>query len=83
LDISETVTATYFCTVKPQKVKKYNRIKDELANQGKTQVWLAGELDKEFLTVTRYVNNLRQPSIEVLFEIAKALKVNPKELINS
>lgn len=69
--------------MKPQKVKKYNRIKDELANQGKTQVWLAGELDKEFLTVTRYVNNLRQPSIEVLFEIAKALKVNPKELINS
>ena len=59
-----------------------NRIKEVLEEQGKTQTWLAEKLDKDFVTVTRYVNNHRQPSLEVLFEIAKILKVNAKELIN-
>jgi len=62
---------------------KYNRIKDVLMDQGKTQTWLAEKLDRDFVTVTRYCNNHRQPSIETLFEIAGVLKVNPKELINS
>ena len=30
-----------------------------------------------------YVCNRRQPSLEVLFEIAEILKVDPKELIDS
>lgn len=60
-----------------------NRIKEVLAEKGKTQAWLAGQLDVEFRTISRYVNNHRQPALETLFEIAKALKVNPKELINS
>ena len=59
----------------------YNRIKDELTRQGKTQAWLAGQLDVEYLTVSRYANNRRQPSIERLFEIAKVLKVSARELI--
>lgn len=60
-----------------------NRIKQVLDDKGKTQAWLAGELDVEFRTVSRYANNHRQPSLEVLFEIARVLKVNPKELLNS
>jgi putative transcriptional regulator len=63
--------------------RKLNRIKQVLKTQAKTQAWLAGELDIEFRTVNRYVNNHRQPSLEILFEIAKILKVNVKELINS
>lgn len=62
---------------------KYNRIKDVLVAHGKTQTWLAEKLDKDFITITRYCNNRRQPSIPILFEIAKALRVNPKDLINS
>ncbi|CAN5439173.1 hypothetical protein BH09BAC3_BH09BAC3_36000 [soil metagenome] len=62
---------------------KLNLIKEVLETQGKSQAWLAGELDIEFRTVNRYVNNHRQPSIERLFQIAKLLKVNAKELINS
>jgi len=62
---------------------KYNRIKEVLEAQGKSQTWLAEKLNKQFITVTRYVNNHRQPSIEVLFQIGKILKVDPKELINS
>ena len=62
---------------------KLNLIKEALEAQGKTQAWLAGELDIEFRTVNRYINNHRQPSLERLFEIAKAIKINVKDLINS
>lgn len=64
-------------------VKKLNLIKEVLEAKGKSQSWLAGELDIEFRTVNRYINNHRQPTLERLFEIASALKVNAKELINS
>jgi putative transcriptional regulator len=63
--------------------KGLNRIKEVLTERGKTQAWLAGQLDVEFRTISRYANNRRQPSLEILFEIAKVLRVNPKELINS
>jgi len=62
---------------------KYNRIREVLEAQGKSQTWLSEKLDMDFITITRYVNNIRQPRIEILFEIAKALKVNPKDLLNS
>jgi putative transcriptional regulator len=58
-----------------------NRIKEALAEKGKTQVWLAGQLDVEFLTVTRYANNVRQPSLEVLYDIADVLGVDPCDLL--
>jgi transcriptional regulator with XRE-family HTH domain len=31
--------------------------------------------------VNSYLQNRRQPSIEILFEIAKILKVDPKDLL--
>jgi len=62
--------------------EKLNLIKEILEEQGKTQTWLAEKLDKDFVTVTRYVNNKRQPTLETLFEIAKILRVSPRELIN-
>lgn len=71
---------TYFCSM--AKKTAYNRIKDELEKKGKTQTWLAGQLDMDFQTISRYCNNRRQPSIEKLFEIAKTLKVSAKELLN-
>jgi putative transcriptional regulator len=64
-------------------VVEYNRIKEVLDLQEKTQAWLAEQLDLDFKTVTRYVNNHRQPTISRLFEVAKVLKVNPRELLNS
>lgn len=63
--------------------KKYNRIKEVLEEKGLTQTWLAEQLDLDFQTITRYVNNYRQPGIAVLFEIAEVLKVNPRELLDS
>ena len=58
-----------------------NRIKEVLEERGIKQTWLAERLGKSFCIVNSYVCNRRQPSLDVLFEIAKILNVNPKELI--
>ena len=56
-----------------------NRIKEVLKAKGIKQVWLAERLGKSYNMVNGYVSNKRQPSIEVLYEIAKLLQVNAKE----
>lgn len=63
--------------------KPMNRIKEVLEEKGIKQTWLAEKLGKSFCIVNSYVCNRRQPSLEVLFEIAKILQVDPKELINN
>ena len=59
-----------------------NRIKEVLIEKGIKQIWLAEKLGKSFTIVNSYVRNRRQPSFELLFQIAEILQVNPKELIN-
>ena len=59
-----------------------NRIKEVLAERGIKQTWLASRLGKSYNMVNGYVTNKRQPSIEVLYEIAKLLHVDAKELLN-
>ena len=61
--------------------KPKNLIKEVLEERGIKQTWLAEQLGKSFCIVNSYVCNRRQPSLDVLFEIAKILNVNPKELI--
>ena len=58
-----------------------NRIKEVLGEKDFTQTWLAQELGKSYNMVNSYVQNRRQPSIEVLFRIADLLEVEAKELI--
>lgn len=60
-----------------------NRIKLVLVEQKRTAKWLAGELHKDPATVSKWCTNTAQPSLETMFEIAKALNVDVKELINS
>ena len=62
--------------------KPKNRIKEVLEERGIKQTWLAERLGKSFCIVNSYVCNRCQPSLEVLFEIAKILNINPKELID-
>ena len=58
-------------------------MKNVVLNMGSTsQVWLAEKLGKSYNMVNGYVSNKRQPSIEVLYEIAKLLQVDAKELLN-
>ncbi len=59
-----------------------NRIKEVLQDKGIKQTWLSERLGKSYNIVNGYVTNKRQPSIEVLYEIAKLLQVEAKELLN-
>jgi len=58
-----------------------NQIKKVLEQKGVKQVWLAEQIGKSFNTVNGYVQNRKQPSLEILFEIARILDVEPKDLI--
>ena len=62
---------------------KMNRIKEVLKEQGRTQTWLADQIEKSYVIVTNYCNNNAQPSIPVLREIAKVLDVDVKDLLVS
>lgn len=60
-----------------------NRIKEVLEEKGIKQVWLSNKLDKSYNMVNSYVQNRRQPSLEILYQIAKILNVDIKDLIIS
>jgi transcriptional regulator with XRE-family HTH domain len=60
-----------------------NRIKEVLIEKGIKQVWLAEKLSKSYNMVNSYVQNRRQPSIEILYEISDLLQVDIKDLIIS
>ncbi len=60
-----------------------NRIKEVLEEKGIKQVWLAEKLNKSYNMVNGYVQNRRQPSIEVLYQIAELLDVNPRALLKN
>lgn len=63
--------------------KEYiNRIKIALAERNKTNRWLAEKTGKSDITISRWVQNKTQPSLEQLVEIAKVLETSPKDLIN-
>ena len=65
------------------KMKRINRLKVILAEQGKTGKWLAQALGKNESTVSRWCTNEVQPSIETLLAIAEVLKIDVKELLCS
>ena len=50
-----------------------NRIKEVLEEKGIKQTWLAEKIGKSFSQTNAYVCNRRQPSIELLYEIASLL----------
>jgi len=58
-----------------------NRIKEVLEDKGIKQTWLAEKLGKSYNMVNGYVQNRQQPRLEVLYEIAKILDVEVKELL--
>ena len=58
-----------------------NRIKEVLAEKGIKQTWVADKLGKSFNMVNAYVQNRKQPSLEVLYRIAELLNVEAKDLL--
>jgi transcriptional regulator with XRE-family HTH domain len=63
--------------------KMINRIKVVLAEQGKTNRWLAEAIGKNEATISRWCSNKAQPSIDVFRQIAEALDVDVRELLNT
>lgn len=61
--------------------EQMNRIKEVLDEKGIKQTWLAEQLGKSYNMVNAYVQNRQQPRIEVLYDIAKILGVNAKDLL--
>jgi transcriptional regulator with XRE-family HTH domain len=63
--------------------KVINRLKVVLAEQGRTNKWLAEKLDKNTATISRWCTNEMQPSLESLLEIAETLNVDVRKLLVS
>ena len=63
--------------------KAINRIRVVLAEQDRTNKWLAERVGKSRTTVSRWCTNEMQPSLETLREIAEALGVDIRELLVS
>jgi len=61
--------------------KPINRIRVVLAEQDRTNKWLAERVGKSRTTVSRWCTNEMQPSLETLREIAEALGVDIRDLL--
>ena len=62
-------------------MKKLNRIKGALADAGKTNLWLAEQVGRDPVTVSKWCTNTSQPSMDTLLEIANALEMNIQDLL--
>ena len=58
-----------------------NRLKVVLAEQKRTNTWLAEQLGKDPASVSKWCTNASQPSLETLVEIARSLNVDVKDLL--
>jgi len=63
--------------------RQINRLKIVLAEEARTNKWLAEQLDKNQATISRWCTNDMQPSLETLVEIARVLGVDVRDLIVS
>ena len=61
--------------------RNINRIKVVLVDKGKTNKWLAEQLDVAQSTVSKWCTNDAQPSLETLMQIARLLEVKPDDLL--
>lgn len=60
---------------------KLNRIKVVLAERDLNNKWLADKIGKDPATVSKWVTNTTQPSLQILLDIAAALEVPVQELV--
>ena len=61
--------------------KNLNRIKAVLADAGQTNKWLADQLGKDPVTISKWCTNTTQPDLQTLSMIAEVLDVNIRELL--
>lgn len=61
--------------------QKLNRIKAVLAETGHTGKWLAVQLGKDPVTISKWCTNTSQPDLYTLQSIANLLNINIKTLL--
>lgn len=64
-------------------LRNINRIRVVLAEQDKTNKWLAQQLKVSETTVSRWVKNTQQPKVEVFLLIADLMKVDIRDLFET
>ena len=60
-----------------------NRLQAVLKKQGRSQLWLANQLDITKSTMSTWCTNRSQPSLEKLFKVAEILNVEVTELLET
>jgi len=68
-------------TKSEMEIQRYNRLKIVLAEKERTGIWLSEQMGHSISTVSRWMTNKVQPSVEQLYEIARHLDVDVKELL--
>ena len=62
-------------------MENLNRIKGALTDAGKTGVWLAGQLEKDPVTVSKWCTNTTQPDLQMLAKISELLNIDIRKLL--
>ena len=64
-------------------IQRYNKLKIVLAEKEKTGTWLSEQMGHSISTVSRWMTNKVQPSVEQLYEIARLLNVDMIKILVS
>ena len=64
-------------------MENLNRLKAVLADAGQTNKWLAEQLGKDAVTISKWCTNTTQPDLQTLSKIAALLKIDIRELLVS
>ena len=62
-------------------MENINRLKAVLADAGKTNKWLAEQLGKDPVTISKWCTNTTQPDLQTLSKISELLNVDIRELL--
>ena len=63
--------------------EQITRLKIVLAEEQKSNKWLAEQLGKDQATISKWVTNASHPDLKNLLRIAKALNVDVARLLNT
>jgi len=62
-------------------MENLNRLKAMLADSGKTNKWLAEQLSKIPVTISKWCTNTTQPDLQTLAKISELLNIDIRELL--
>ena len=64
-------------------MENLNRLKAVLADAGQTNKWLAEQLGKDPVTISKWCTNTTQPDLKTLSRISDLLNIDIRELLVS